>query len=97
MCEFADLQVNEHVTLEHCVVENQGDVEMIAVQRESLLAGDEGKTFAEFEQERLQVINEGLFEAGFHQTWRLRQPKELDDDRIFENISRLLDLLPLRG
>src|SRR6266849_5909088 len=78
------------------MVENEVDIEVVTVQRDAFLPGDEGETFAEFEEKGLQVINESLLKAGFYQPWRFRQAEEFDHDRVFEDIYRLLDLLPFR-
>ena len=72
MSKFANFQVNQHVALQHYVIEHQVHVEMIAIERETLLTCDKGEPLAEFEKKGLQVINEGLLKAGFHQPWRFR-------------------------
>jgi hypothetical protein len=48
------------------MVENEVDIEVVTIQRNAFLPGDEGETFAEFEEKGLQVIDEGLLKAGFH-------------------------------
>ena len=86
MGELADFEVNQDVAFQHGMVKNEVDVEMITVERDPFLPGDEGETFAEFQQEGLQVVDEGLLQIGFHETMRFGQSEEFDDDRIFEHI-----------
>ena len=51
VCELAGLEVYDHVALEDCVIENQIDIEMVAIQRQPLLPGYKRKTLAQFQQE----------------------------------------------
>ena len=67
MGEFANLQIKQHITLEHGMVKDQIDVEMVAVEGEALLAGDKGKALAQFEQEGLQLAEEGGFQLRLDQ------------------------------
>jgi hypothetical protein len=96
MAEFSHFQVKQHITLQDGMVENKVDIKMVAVQRNAFLSGDEGETLAKFEEKSLQVINEGLLKARFHQPWRFWQAEEFDHDRVFEDIDRLLDLQSFR-
>jgi hypothetical protein len=45
------------------VEEHQIDAEPFVVDAEPLLASDEGEIIAEFQQERLQVVDQRLFEV----------------------------------
>ena len=42
------LVVRDHVALQHGVIEDQIDVEGVAIQRQSLLSGHEGKSLSQF-------------------------------------------------
>ena len=95
VCELAGLEIYDHVALEDCVIENQVDVEMVAIQSQSLLPGDERESLAQFQQKCLHVVDQRLFKIGFDESRRLRQPQELHDDRVFEDIRRPLDILAL--
>lgn len=68
------------------MIEDEVDVEVVAVEREALLTGDEGETFAEFEEEGLELIEEGLLDIGFDEAVRLRQSNKFHDDGIFEDV-----------
>jgi len=62
VCQFPGFQVEKDETLEQVVVKNEIDVEILALGADALLPGDEGKTFAQFEQEGLKIRDEGVFE-----------------------------------
>jgi hypothetical protein len=57
-----DLEVDDDEALEDGVIENQIDVEMIPVERNAVLARDERETASQFEEKRLQIIEERGFE-----------------------------------
>ncbi len=65
MRELADFQINQNKRAQQTVVENEVNVKMVAVNRDALLAGDERKAFAEFQQKFLQMVEQGLFDIGF--------------------------------
>lgn len=96
MSQLADLEIDEHIALEHRVIEDQVDIEMVAVDGDTLLARHECKTLAQFEQESLQVVDERLLQLGLDQPRGLRQAEELDDHRVFQHIERLHHFLAMR-
>lgn len=59
---------------------------MITVNRNALLPRDEAEALAEFEQEFLQMIEEGGFDLGFGQLGRVAQLQEFQHDRVFDEI-----------
>ena len=60
--QLPDLEVQEDEGPGEPVVEHQIDEEMLAVERDPLLAGHEGKPLAQFQEERLQVGNQRLLQ-----------------------------------
>ena len=79
--ELAEVLVREGLILEFdnqgevadSVVENQVRVVVIVIDDDSLLAGFEAHSLAEFEEELLQVFDECVFEVGFgHNILRLQ-------------------------
>ena len=58
--ELAELEVDEDEAAEQPVVEDEVDVEVVALERHPLLPGDEAETFAEFGQELLDAIDDQL-------------------------------------
>jgi hypothetical protein len=63
--EFTGLEIEDDAALEEVIVEDEIDVEVLGIGADALLASDEGEALAQFQQEGLQVIDEGLFEAAF--------------------------------
>ena len=64
MRQAADLEVQEHEGAREPVVEDQVDEEMLAVDRDPLLARHEGEALAQLEQELLELVDQGLLEVG---------------------------------
>ena len=64
MRQFADLEIQKNEGMREPVVEHQVDKEMLAVERDPLLTAHEGETFAEFEQEVLELGDQCLFQVG---------------------------------
>ena len=68
--ERPDLQVDQHERASEPVVENQVDPEVLAVDRDPLLAGHECKTLAEFQQELAELVDQGLLQVRFQESAR---------------------------
>jgi len=49
MGEFSDLEVDEDITPEDAVVEDEINIEMVCIEGEPFLAGFEKEAFAEFQ------------------------------------------------
>ena len=58
--ELADLQIDQQKALEHEIVENQIDVEILIVATDMFLPGDKGETLAQLQQKRLQVVDDSV-------------------------------------
>jgi len=86
--ELADLKIEQDVAFQDDVIKHEIDVEVIALERESLLPGDEGKAFSEFQEEGLQLIQQRLLDIRLGEAVRFRQAEKFDNDRIFEYIGR---------
>ena len=95
MRELLDLEIDHHVTLESCVVEDEVRVEVVAIQREPALPADEGEACTEFEQELPEMRDQGTFEIPLRQPLRLRQIQELQDIGVLEHIQWVLGRLSL--
>ncbi len=61
--ERALLELDRDQAPELAVVEEQIDVEVVAVELDALLPGDEGEAGAEFEQEELQLAQDRVFKS----------------------------------
>ncbi len=63
--EGADFEVERHKGLEEAVIEEEVDEILLFPKGDAVLATDEAKAVAEFEQEGLQAGNEPVFEFAF--------------------------------
>ena len=86
--EPAEFQINEHVSAEQAIVEDQIDEEMFAIKSESALAGLEEEPFAQFQEEMLNAVDDGGLEVGLRIAGSLFQPEKFQDHRFFKNILR---------
>ena len=68
-----------------------------AVERDPLLAAHEGETLAQFEQELLELGDQGLLQVGLAEPLVLAEPGELEDQRVLHQVGRAGDLVPLAG
>jgi hypothetical protein len=64
MGELVELEVDDDVAAEEAVVEDQIDEVVVFIEGEALLAGLEEEAFAEFEEEVLEAVDDGLLEVG---------------------------------
>jgi len=62
MGKFTELEIDRHQTFKYPMIEQQIEAKVPAVDRDSFLPGDKGKTEAELEQEFFKMFNQGLFE-----------------------------------
>jgi hypothetical protein len=61
--EFADLQVDDDQAAQPAVEQQQVHPVPLAADADALLAGDEGEARPQFQQELLQVTDQGLFQV----------------------------------
>ena len=94
MGEFTELEIDEHVTAKKAVVENQVHEEMLFIESEAALPGLEEKAFAEFEQESLDLADDGGFEVGFGKTSQLVEAEKFEHQGFLEQVLRANDDLP---
>ena len=80
--EVADLQLDDHQPPQPAMVEQEVDVVIVAVQRDALLALDEGEPGAELEQERLDLAQDGGFQILL--AVRVLQSEKVEDVGIAE-------------
>ena len=87
MGEFVRRQVEKDETLEQVVVEDEVDVEVLRLGADSLLAGDEREALAQFEEEGLQIVQQGVLQTRFQQFARAGQAEEFQQDRIADELA----------
>lgn len=70
---------------------------MVLIEGEALLAGLEEEAFAEFEEEVLQAVDDGLLQVVFGVTRFFLQAQELEHERLLQQILRPDDDLAFLG
>ena len=65
MLQLAQFQINQQKAFELEVVEHQIQIEVFIIKANTLLAFNEGKALAQFQQKLLQVGDNRLFQVGF--------------------------------
>ena len=95
--QLAELEVDEDEAAQQPIVENQVDVEVIALEGEPSLSCDEAEALAELEQERLEAIDDRLLEVALEPRRAFLEVEELEDERVLHDILRGGDGLPLFG
>ena len=86
MGQSAVLQIDEEKALEDVVVEHEVDVEILVVESDVALARDEGESLAQLEEERLQVVDDGLFDVAFVEFGFVGQAEEFEYVRRFQHV-----------
>ena len=95
--EVVDLQIDEDKAAQDAMVKDEIDPVMGVVESDAVLPTDEGKTFAKFEEEGLEVIAEAGFQIRLRNLVRLGDFQELEDVGIAEQVGGLGDDLTLGG
>lgn len=93
MRELAELEINEHEAAEQAVVEDEVDVEVIALERHALLPRDEAEALAQLEEEAFDAIDDRLLEIALAPVRPLVEPEELEHERVLHHVGRHLDLV----
>src|SRR5207244_3654560 len=93
MRELPQLQVDEDEAAEQPIVEDEVDVEVIALEREPLLSRDEAEAFPHLEEEFLEPADDRLFEIPLLRRRLLAKVEELEDERILDHVAGYGDLL----
>ena len=92
--EGADFQIEQDVATEAPLIEDQIHVVVLVAKGHPELAGLETKARAEFEQEFLQVVEQGRFEIALGVLRQLGEAGEFEDvgiaDQVFDGFLRLL-------
>lgn len=65
MTEAIDLDVNDDVTLEDTMIEDEVRLEVVGVDKNAFLAGFKAKTIAHFQQELLHMVDDGFLQVRF--------------------------------
>src|ERR1035437_4455998 len=94
MGDLADFQIEQDVAAQQAVVENQIHEEMVFVEGEPLLARPEEEALAHFQQETLDLADDGGFAIRLGIAAALIQTEELQNQGFLQQIVRLPNGLP---
>lgn len=87
--EGADFQVNEQVAAEDAVVEDEVEIVVLVADGYAALAGLEAKAGAEFEEEGLQVVEQGGLEVALEVVGLFCEADELQHVGVADEIGDL--------
>jgi hypothetical protein len=93
--ELAQLEIDEDETAEQAVVEDEVDIEVIALESHALLPCNEAEALAELEEKALEAIDDGLLEISLAPVGAFVEPEELEDERVFQHVGQHLDLVSM--
>ena len=88
---------NEHEAAQDAVIENQIDLVVVVGEGNAVLPPDEGKTFAQFQQELLQMVAEQGFELCFGNLPGLGYLEKFKDIGFAQEIGGRFDKLAFGG
>jgi len=97
MRRLVQFDVDDDVAAQEAVVEDQIDEIVVLIEGEALLASLEKEAFAEFEQEMLQPVDDGLLQIRLGVAGFFLQAQELEHQRLLQQILRAHDDLPFLG
>lgn len=97
MFKPTNLQINQHKTFQQEVIKHQVDEEMLGFGGDAILTANERKTFAQFEQERLQVLDDCRFKIGLVELRLVGEIQKVEDIGLLDDLYGLADRLPLLG
>jgi hypothetical protein len=95
--DLANLQIDQYIAAQQAVIENQVHEEVFFVEGESLLARLKEEAFAHFQQEALDLADDGGFEIGLGVAAALVQPEELQNQGLFKQVARTANGLAFLG
>jgi hypothetical protein len=97
MGDLANFQIDQDIAAQQAVVENQIHEKVFFVECESLLARLEEKAFAHFQQETLDLADDGGFQIGPRIAAALVQPEELQNQGLLQQVAWPADGLTFLG
>jgi hypothetical protein len=97
MGQLVSLEINQDVATKETVVENKVYSKVVVVERESLLPSFKEKTFAEFQEERLQLVDDGGFKFVLGIVRTFFEPEEFQNERVLDEVGGFFHDLPLNG
>src|ERR1017187_330773 len=89
--DLAEFQIDQHIAAQQAVVENQVHEEVVFVEGEAPLSRLEEEAFAHFQEETLDLADDGGFQVGLGILGALIQAEELQNQGFLEQVARLGD------
>ena len=87
MCELGGLEVDDDEAFQDVVIEDEIEVEVAGLGTDAHLAGDEGEAMAHFQEEALELGDDGGLDSGLGCGWIFRQAEEFQDVGILDEIA----------
>src|ERR1017187_9118894 len=94
MGDLAEFQIDQDIAAQQAIVENQVHEEVVFVEGEAPLPRLEEKAFAHFQQETLDLADDGGFQIGLGILAALVQTEELQNQGFLEQVACLRHGLP---
>ena len=87
MGELGGLEVDDDEAFQDVVIEDEIEVEVTGLGADSHLAGDEGEAMAHFQEETLELGDDGGLDLGLGGDWIFRQTEEFKDVGILDEVA----------
>jgi hypothetical protein len=87
MGELAGLEVDDDEAFQDVVIEDEIEVEVAGLGADAHLAGDEGEAMAHFQEEALELGNDGGLDFGLGSGWIFRQAEEFEDVGVLDEVA----------
>ena len=97
MRQFVRFDFDDNETLQQAVIQHQISKKFIAIEMQSFLPGDKGKTIAQFQQKFLQMADDGTFQIFFVIRRFTLQAKKFQHHRVFDDFFRAYRLTFIAG
>jgi ParB-like chromosome segregation protein Spo0J len=88
MPELVHLQLDQHMAFQDAMVEHQIHEKRLAADEQTLLTRLKTETVAQFEQEGLQLLDQGRFQIGLRQNFLGSQAEKLENIRVPDDMLR---------
>ena len=87
MGELGGLEVDDDEAFQDVVIENEIEVEVAGLGADTHLAGDEGEAVAHFQQEALELGDDGGLDFGLGGGGIFRQAEEFENVGVFDEVA----------
>ena len=88
MRQFSNFQVYQHIAAQQAIEKNQIDIKMIRTEREAFLPSFKQEPLAKLQQKGFEPVNNRAFQVMFGVVKFFLQAKELQHQRVFDQLAR---------